>query len=223
MATAQGDVLGIVNWDGKRLFSVSGQGLYYQSSDLCADGYMETGTWRWGIPDRKFVPRFDTRTKPLTGTITTAFAFDGGSYIDLPPVDDAATTETTTVGPETGFSDLAIKLTFTRSATTATSGPTLTRWQARAYAAPIRARIFSVPVLLHKKLRVHNRELPMNVASELAFLEGLVNDASIVSYQEGNDSYNVVVENVEWIPLDSTNSNWEWEGTAVITLRSIAD
>lgn len=223
MATTQGDVLGIVNWDGKRLFSVSGQGLYYQSSDLCADGYIETGTWRWGIPDRKFVPRFDTRTKPLAGTITSAFAFDGGSYTSLPAVDDAGTTDVTTVGPETGFSDLAIKLTFARSASTATSGPTLTRWQARAYAAPIRARIFSVPVLLHKKLRVHNRELPMDVPAELSFLEGLVNDASIVSYQEGNDSYNVVVENVEWIPLDSTNSNWEWEGTAVVTLRSIAD
>jgi hypothetical protein len=99
----------------------------------------------------------------------------------------------------------------------------LTRWQARAYAAPIRARVFSVPVLLHKKIRVHNRELPMDVPMELAFLEGLVNDATIVSYQEGHDSYNVVVENVEWIPLDSTNSNWEWEGTAVVTLRSIAD
>jgi hypothetical protein len=223
MATTQGDVLGVANWNGGRVFSVSGQGLYAESTDLCATGYIETGTWRWGIPDRKFVPRFDTRTKPLAGSITTAFAFDGGSYTDLPAVDDVNSTDVTTVGPETGFSDLAIKLTFARSGTSNTAGPTLTRWQARGYAAPIRARVFSIPVLLHRKLRIRNSEIPMNVPEELAYLEGLVNDASIVSYQEAHASYNVVVENVEWIPLDSPNSTWEWEGTAVLTLRSIAD
>ena len=223
MATTQGDVLGVANWNGGRVFSVSGQGLYAESTDLCATGYIETGTWRWGIPDRKFVPRFDTRTKPLAGSITTAFAFDGGSYTNLPAVDDVNSTDVTTVGPETGFSDLAIKLTFARSGTSNTAGPTLTRWQARGYAAPIRARVFSIPVLLHRKLRIRNSEIPMNVPEELAYLEGLVNDALIVSYQEGHASYNVVVENVEWIPLDSPNSTWEWEGTAVLTLRSIAD
>jgi hypothetical protein len=199
MVTGQGAILSVVNWNGGRLFAVSGDGFYKESTDLCATGYIETGTWRWGIPDRKFVPRFDTRTKPLAGLITTAFAFDGGSYTNLPAVDDVNSTDVTTVGP------------------------TLTRWQARAYAAPIRARVFSVPVLLHRKLRIHNREIPMDVVEELDYLEGLVNDALIVSYQEGHASYNVVVENVEWIPLDSPNSVWEWEGTAVLTLRSIAD
>lgn len=223
MVTAQGAVNAVVNWNSTRVFSVSGQGVYKESTDLCASGYVETGTWRWGIPDRKFVPRFDTRTKPLAGSITPAFAFDGGSYIALPAVDTAGTVDVTTVGPETGFSDLAIKLTFARSGSSNTSGPTLTRWQARAYAAPIRARVFSVPVILHKKLRIQNREIATDVRSELEYLEGLVNDALIVSYQEAHDTYNVVVENVEWIPLDSTNSVWEWEGTAVLTLRSIAD
>jgi hypothetical protein len=223
MVTGQGEVNAVVNWNGTRIFSVSGDGVYKESTDLCASGYIETGTWRWGIPDRKFVPRFDTRTKPLAGEITPSFSFDSGSYTNLSDVDVAGSTDVTTVGPETGFSDLAIKLTFTRSATSNTAGPTLTRWQARGYAAPIRARVFSVPVLLHRKLMIQNRELPLAVVSELEYLEGLVNDASIVSYQEGHQSYNVVVENVEWIPLDSPNSGWEWEGTAVLTLRSIAD
>ena len=222
MATTQGDVLGIVNWSGKRLFSVSGQGLYYESSNLCADGYITSGVWRWGIPDRKFLPRFDTRTNPLKGSVTVALAFDGGSYESLTPVTATNSTEFTTVCPETGFSQVAIKLTLTRSATT-TVGPTLTRWQARAYAAPLRAHIFSVPILLHNKIRLANRELRLDVNAELGFLEGLVNDASIVSYQEGTSSYNVVVENVEWIPLKATENGWDWEGTAVVTLRSIVD
>lgn len=223
MATTQGDVLGVANWDGGRVFSVSGQGLYAESTDLCATGYIETGTWRWGIPDRKFLPRFDTRTKPLAGSITTSFSFDQATSVDLPPVNSAGSTEKTSVAPQTGFSDVSIKLTFARSATSNTSGPTLTRWQARGYAAPVRARIMSVPVMLHHKINVQGREFYQDVEGELKYLEGLVNDATIVSYQETYESYNVVVENVEWVPLDSRNSTWDWEGTAVVTLRSIAD
>jgi hypothetical protein len=179
--------------------------------------------WRWGIPDRKFLPRFDTRTKPLAGSIVTSFSYDSGTYIELPPVTNGGSTDKTTVAPQTGFSDIAIKLTLKRSATSNTAGPTLTRWQARAYAAPIRARIMSVPVMLHRKLNVQGREFYLDVKEELEYLEGLVNDATIVTYQEAYDSYNVVVENVEWIPLDSYQSTWNWEGTAVVTLRSIAD
>jgi len=81
----------------------------------------------------------------------------------------------------------------------------------------------SVPVILHRKLNVQGREYFLDVKDELEYLEGLVNDATIVTYQEAYDSYNVVVENVEWIPLDSFQSSWDWEGTAVVTLRSIAD
>ena len=80
-----------------------------------------------------------------------------------------------------------------------------------------------MPLILHHKINVHGREFYLDVEGELKYLEGLVNDATIVSYQETYDSYNVVVENVEWIPLDSRNSTWDWEGTAVVTLRSIAD
>lgn len=223
MSDTQGAVLAIANWNETRLFAVSGKGFYKETTTLSSQGYIETGTWRWGIPDRKFLPRFDIRTSPLKGTITPAFAYDGGSYTDLAPADKVNSTDTTVVGPETGFSDVSIKLTFDRSAADTTAGPTLTRWQARAYAAPIRAKVFSIPVLLHHKLRINNREIPVNVAEELDFLENLVNDASIVTYQEAYATYNVVVENVEWLPVDSTKFDWNWEGTAVLTLRSIVD
>lgn len=223
MATGQGAVNAVVNWNGTRIFSVAGEGLYREASNLCSEGYLVSGVWRWGIPDRKFLPRFDTRTKPLAGSITTSFSFDSGDYIDLPAVNGVGSTEKTTVAPQTGFSDVAIKLSLARSGTDATKGPTLTRWQARGYAAPVRARIMSVPLILHHKINVHGGEFYLDVEGELKYLEGLVNDATIVSYQETYDSYNVVVENVEWIPLDSRNSTWDWEGTAVVTLRSIAD
>jgi len=159
----------------------------------------------------------------LKGTITPSLNLDSAGYNDLTAVVTVGVTEKTVPGPQTGFSDSAVKITLARSGTNNTEGPTLTRWQARAYAAPIRARVFSIPIILHEKMNLQGREVYQDVKSELTFLENLVNDASIVSYQDAYDSYNVVVENVEWIPLDALDHGWEWEGTAVVTLKSIAD
>jgi hypothetical protein len=223
MATSQGAVNAVVNWNGTRIFSVSGDGIYKQGTNLCASGYLESGYWSWGIPDRKFLPRFDVRCLPLKGTIQPALNLDEAGYNNLAEIVQVGITEKTVPGPQTGFSQAAVKITLNRSSTNNAEGPTLTRWQARAYAAPVRARIMSVPIILHERLNLRGREIHQDVKAELTFLENLVNDASIVAYQDAYNSYNVVVENVEWIPLDALDHGWEFEGTAVVTLRSIAD
>lgn len=222
MVTAQGAVNSVVNWDGTRIFSISGAGIYQQhATDLVSEGYMETGTWTWGVPDRKFLPRFDIRTEPLNGTITPYFKFDGGTYVAQGPDDTPGSTETTIPSEQTGFSEVAIKLVFARKSTDATVGPVLRRWQGRGFVAPIRSEVFSIPVLLHSKLNIRGREYYQDVQSELRFLQELVNDATITNYQEYNDSHEVIVENVEWVPVDSRGNTWDWEGTAIVTARSI--
>jgi hypothetical protein len=74
---------------------------------------------------------------------------------------------------------------------------------------------------LHEKLNRSNREYYYDVNNELAFLRGLISDTRITTYQEGEETFRVIVENVEWIPVDSHVKNWIFDGTAVITLRSL--
>jgi hypothetical protein len=94
----------------------------------------------------------------------------------------------------------------------------------RAYAAPLRSKIFSVPVLLHSRLRVKNgSEFFFDVRDELEFLEGFVENPRIVGYQENNKTYSVVVEDVRWRPVDSGPplNEWSWDGTATVIMRSV--
>lgn len=222
MVDEQGDVLDVVNWSELRLFAVSGKGFYREhQTQLAASGYVETGSWRWGIPDPKFATFVDFRTLPLTGSLTFALNLDNGGYESLATFDTAGVTEKTFDGSDTSFGEAAFKITFTRSSTDATAGPTLTRWQVRAFPAPKRSELFSIPVLLHEKLNRANREYYYDVTNELAFLRDLVNDTRIVSYQEGEETFKVIIENIEWIPVDSHTKNWIFDGTAVITLRSL--
>lgn len=220
MADTQGAVLHVVNWEGTRLFSVSGQGVYKESTNLVSEGYLEAGTYRWGVPDRKFLPRFDLRAEPLNGTIVPYLSHDLSGYTAQAGMTIAGDTEVTVPCEQIGFSDVAVKLVLTRSAT-ATLGPVLTRWQARAYAAPTRARVFSIPIVLHKKLNIRGREYYQDTIGERIFLESLVQESQIVTYQEGYETFEVIVENVEWVPLEAVNTGWEWQGTAIVSARSI--
>jgi hypothetical protein len=215
------DVKAVVNWDGKRLFTISGAGVYYESTDLAASGYVDAGTWRWGIPDRKFAAFFDMRTEPLNGTLQFSHNFDNAGFENLAAFDRAGATENILDGPTEAFGEAQIKVTFTRSATDNTLGPVLTRWQVRAVPAPRRSELFSIPLMLHHKMRLKNKEFHVNVDEELFFIRDLVKDARIVTYQEGTDTYKVIVENVEWTPIDTSYPSTTFDGTCVVTLRSL--
>lgn len=223
MADVQGAVNAVVNWGDRRIFSVSGQGVYVENATvLAASGYMEVGAWRWGIPDTKFGAFVDFRALPLKGSVTFSYKYDGGTYQNLAPWSSQGGTEFSLDAPEQGFTEAEFKLTLARSSSSSSEGPTLTRWQMRAFPAPERSELFSVPVLLHHKLVQFNREFYVDVDFELQFLRDLIKLNKIVTYQQGLDTYKVVLENIQWVPMDSGKKNYEFDGTAVVTMRSLA-
>jgi hypothetical protein len=141
MHTSTSNVLSIATFNNKRIFSVSGDGIYVEdTANLVTSGEIVTGTYRWGIPDRKFVAKFDIRTTPLLGTVTPSISLDSAAYLGLPAHANADTTEQVATGPQTKFIEASFKLVMDRA--TATTGPTLTRWMARAYASPARSQVF---------------------------------------------------------------------------------
>lgn len=222
MYNSTANIDGLVTFDSKRCFWVSGVGIVAEdTANLVTSGEIVTGTYRWGIPDRKFVAKFDTRTTPLVGSITASISLDSGAYVALPAHENADTTEHVATGPQTKFIEAKFKLELTRG--TATTGPTLTRWMARAYASPARSQVFRVPLLMHHHLRVKDVEYYFDVETELNYLRDLVNNPRVINYQENNESYSVIVEDMQFNMVDALESNWDLEGTCIITMRSVQD
>jgi hypothetical protein len=139
----------------------------------------------------------------------------------LAAFDRDGATENILDGPTEAFGEGRFKISFTRDTSDSTLGPVLTRWQVRAVPAPRRSELFSVPLMLHHKMRLKNKEFHMDVNEELFFIRDLVKDARIVTYQEGRDTYKVIVENVEWTPEDTSYPSTAFDGTCVVTLRSL--
>ena len=224
MADVQGTVVDIHEFDGKVVFTVAGHGAYKQhSTNLVSSGTLETGIYRWGIPDTKFIPKWDIRTEPLQGTVEIEASADHAGFTTIGTQITQGSLESTYDGSEDKVYEAEARLTLTRSATDSSAGPVVTRWMGRAYAAPLRSQIFSVPILLHHKLNIRGNEYWVDVDQELTYLRDLVENPRVVQYQENSSTYSVIVEDVRWNPIDSASNHnsWDWNGTCTVIMRSV--
>lgn len=213
-------VQSIVTFNGKRVFSISGVGVVAEdSATLASSGTIEVGTYRWGIPDRKFVAKVDTRAEPLDGSIISYLALDNGTYTSLGTWNTPDDTENTLDGSSQKTIQASFKFELKPSDTNVS--PVMTRWMTRAYAAPFRSQVFSVPLLLHKKVRAGNKDYYFDTSDERLLFDDLIASPRIITLQVGHETHTVIVEDVEEIPLDSSGNTWDFEGTLVVTMRSV--
>ena len=223
MATTQGTVVAIHEYNNQPMFTVAGQGVYTpHATNLVSSGYLRSGIYRWGVPDAKFIPKLDVRCLPLEGSVQLSVASDGGDFFDFAVFDTPNARERTVDGSEAKVFEAEIKITLNRAAVTST-GPTITRWMARAYAAPLRSQIFQVPIIMHHKLNLRGREYYQDVDEELRLLRDLVENPRVVTYQENLETFAVVVENVQMQVqnLVYAHSDNDHEGTAIVVMRSV--
>lgn len=222
MVTGQGSVTDIHEFNNQPVFAISGLGFYTQhSTNLVSSGTLTSGIYRWGVPDAKFVPKLDLRCLPLVGSITMSIASDDGNFYDFTAFNKQGQKESTINGLEERVFEAEIKLTLTQA--TATTGPTVTRWMARAYAAPLRSQIFSVPLIMHHRLNIGGREYWQDVDLEMALLRDLVETPRVINYQENAETFSVVVEDIRWQArqLVQGHQDNDYEGTATVIMRSV--
>jgi len=207
---------------GKRAFTISGIGVVVEDDEnLVASGTIETGLYQWGIPDRKFAPRVDIRVEPLVGSIGAEVVVENGGYTSIGTHADEGDTERTFLAPENKFITAGYRFTLNRDS--AADGPVFLRWMSRAYAAPTRSRLISVPLLIHERHNINNKDYYFDVALERDLLEELVANPTIVTYQEKDDQFSVIIEDCRWIPRLVSGTDWLWEGTMVVIMRTITE
>jgi hypothetical protein len=222
MYSNTGAVKSVSSISGKRVFTISGIGVIVEdTANRVAIAEIETGTYRWGIPDRKFVAKIDTRATPLIGTITPYLKIDDGDYQQLATWLTENDTEFTVDGSDAKAIEAAFKFKLTRSSTTTSTGPTLTRWMARAYVTPFRSQVFVVPILLHRSVKARNKEYFYDVEEHQLFFDTLISSPRIITLQIGSFTHTVIVEDVAWDSADAYGTTWQFDGTLVVTLRSV--
>lgn len=222
MYASSNAVKSVSTFQGRRVFTISGVGVIIEdTTKLVSTGEIETGTWRWGIPDRKFVAKIDTRSTPLSGSITSYLQIDDGEYQAVGTWDSTNDTENSFDGSDERAIEASFKFALHRNTTTLTSGPTFTRWMARAYVAPFRSQFFVIPILLHKSVKVRDKEYFYDVDEHQSFFDDLIESPRIITLQISTFTHTVIVDDVAWESSDAHGTTWSFNGTLVVTLRSV--
>lgn len=225
MATAQGTVAGIVSVGGRHGFSVAGAGFYAESvTDYVAAGTLTAGVITFGIADPKVHVKTDLKHVPLpAGTsIALAAAHDRGAVLGL-----GSSAAPGSVSPSAPISmgkrrSEEVELTFTLTGAT-TAAPTLTRWTLMSYPAPAGASMYTLPLLLHRRLRtLRDTEVTIDPFTEYSYLVALHEGRELITCQLGNDSFEAVLEDYVFLPeIEHPTRDW-WDGTFIAKLRKLS-
>ena len=193
--------------------------------------------------------RFDKTTAGLAGagidyrTAGLDYADSGTNYRGLGPGTNGTTTLTlvdeennstamvlTGTGAETAYtaSDPASE-TFTVTVTLArgtdtTVGPTLERWSIHARPQPNRLEEIIAPLVIQGRVTTSfGAGAPAGFDSQVEYLalRTLVTEAQAVTFEEGDRSETVTVEDIEMSPIRYSDDGSFWEGTLVCRLLTV--
>lgn len=95
-----------------------------------------------------------------------------------------------------------------------------TGFMLRSYPAPKRVSKFSVPIMLFDSINVADRDWAGNPGADFAFLSNLHKRQLPFSFQEGEVSYTVVMDDYQWLPEKRSKVSG-FQGTFVAVLREI--
>lgn len=220
-AAITGEVTSVTTWLDYRVFAVAGAGIYIESTNKVASGYLIESDITFGVPDTKNGHYAILRTKPMTGTATLDFSYDDGSYRTAATVSNLGEMDSgNSFLNGAQFSKLTARLTMTRSATDPTKGPSITRWEVRADAVTGNASQWNIPILIASQYDVDGSVIQRNPDEDRERLISLVGSGRIVTYREGNLSWSVNLVDYLWRPTH-TNRQGSYEGTLTLLAREV--
>jgi hypothetical protein len=221
MATTQGSTLDVATFGDKRVFTVSGVGLYTETTNLVTSGSLRSGLISYDLPDQKVALYLDVRhQEPLAGTHNAYLSVDEGEFLIVGGHAEGDAESTFTI-PEYEGETFEIQHTLLVSGTDPTAGPVLYRHTLLVNPAVASGYTITVPLLLSDTVRTaagSSRKQDPN--TELAFLRGLRDRGQRVIYQEP-DAVSVTVEDIAWRPTTRTHDKTGWNGTCVVKLKTI--
>lgn len=238
MATAQGAVTSVVTFGNKRVFAVSASGFHAeQTTRVASGGTLDSGFITFGIVDPKVAAFIHLDYAQLYGMIETSISQDDGPFMSAGVASGIGSTATDfpTDQSLTDHFEVRITLTGDSSATTGSAattagsgqvssanGPVLNRYTLRANPAANTGYSISVPIRLAEEMLVGGVDIPLVPSIELYILDQLRLSRQIVPFQEGSSSYNVTVEAIDWFPESLGRENAEFNGVAVVDLKTLS-
>lgn len=222
MVSGQGEVLSVCTFQNKRVFTVSGLGVYAEDTPLVSSGWIDTGSISFGVQEKKVAQTVDFKTLPLRGSVSVSISTEDGGF--TPIGGSSAADSTAPIAPL----ELAnrrghfynLKFTLSRDSGTTSTGPTVTRILMRAYPVISRSGNVTVPLLIRSTvINATGSEYEYDVKEEYDALVSLAATQNAVTYQELGETFSATIIDYEWQRDKVSRDRTWWDGTMTLLLN----
>lgn len=216
-------VQSIVTYGGKRVFSVNGSGVFFESDDRVLSGWLKQGTMSFSVEDLKTALYTQAKWLPLRGEIDIDLSYDSGDFerVAIFDVVDTVRSDNIDLGGRQ-FTRVNAAYVLCRCPDLSTAGPTLTRWEIRSVPVKGRSSRWTIPVMNYDILEIDGVIYNRNVASEFDTLLDLCQSGRLFSLQESGRSYQVTAKDFMWQPEKLSANGRGWQGTFTMIVEEIA-
>lgn len=222
-AELSGAVRSVATLGERRLFTVSGRGVYLEGTSPVASGTLDLGAIGFGIGDLKNVLYADVRYEPLTSTDSVLVEASGD---DGPWETAGLLSVVNSVSGTVGLGQLLAERVSLRL--TLTGDPVVTAVTLRASPAPsIGERIRLWLRLFAVMEDLGGNTVTTNPKAQREWLRSLRDTQEAVTVQIGDEDFVGIVERlVQWTPESralNANNSWDyWNGVQVVDIKRVA-
>lgn len=227
MARTSGAVLSVETFQGVRVFTVQGSGIWIESAtDRVETGTILSGALNFALPDPKTAVKFTVSYLRGGGTITASLSADDMPFAQLGgPITTNSASGSNAVLPAallTGRT-FEVELTLDRDGLDASQAPTVDRWTLLANPAPERRVRIELALMLHHEMRLRNGQTQIiNPRFERDQIDAWMQSNEVITFQDSESSYAVTVNDYEWRSYAQVDAKVRsWDGTLMVTLNEI--
>jgi hypothetical protein len=216
-------VRSIATFQNKRVFSIDGHGVYFETNEHMDAGWLKEGTMSFSVEDLKTALYLQAKWKPLTGKIGLDISYDDTAFarVATMQIQDSIRSTNVSLGGNQ-FSRVNAREVLIRDPAQPYTTPIFTRWEIRAIPAKGRAAKWTLPIMNYEDIEIDMVKYTRDPLAVLDTLVGLATSGQIFSLQESGQSYQVHVKEYAWQPEKLTINGRAWQGVFTLVVEEVA-
>lgn len=213
-----GAVKAVVTFQGRRVFSVAGQGLFAQNPDvLVPEGHLDTGEVTFNLAEPKISLSGDI---VATGSRELWMAVDGGAFVQLGAQDGEAMPFPT--GTAKG-SDFELRFVLKRSSIDSDVGAVVSAWSLLSQPTTERTTLILAPLLIAPVISKADAYHPYDSYGSWDHIVDLAETRRVVQWQLGARAHAVIVDDYDLLIEDTFESTYDGiNGTCLVKMKVVA-
>ena len=218
-----GTVRSVRTWQNKRVFSIDGEGVWYETDDYMAAGWLKEGVMSFGVEDLKTALYVQGKWLPLIGKIGLDLSYDSGSWqrAGTMQIQESVRSSNIPLGGSQ-FSRINARTVLIRDPDLPETTPVFTRWEVRAIPAKGRASRWTLPVMNYEEIEIDGVKYTRDCLAVLNTLLAYGYNGKLFTLQESGQSYQVHVKDYVWQPEKLTINGQAWQGILTLVVEEVA-